>query len=238
RAEEYGDARHVVEPLLAPVDTSGFLRVFGSRQFFRLWLGQVVSSLGDWIGLIALTSLAARVGGGSAGAAVGLVLSARLVPGFFLGPVLGVLVDRWDRRRLMICCDVGRGVVLAFLPFVRTVPLLFLASLFLELMTLSWSAAKEASVPNLVSKDFLPTANSLSLAASYGTFPIGGAIFATLAGVAAWLGHHHALSSLEVSQERLAFWFDVLTFFVSGVMVWTLRLPRLHRDDDGAAGAG
>src|SRR5204862_6415244 len=45
-------------------------------------------------------------------------------------------------------------------------------------------------------------------------------------------------SSLEVSQERLAFWFDVLTFFVSGVMVWTLRLPRLHRDDDGAAGVG
>src|SRR5438874_11435035 len=100
----------MVEPLLLPVDSTRFLRVFGSRQFFRLWLGQVVSSLGDWIGLIALTSLAARVGGGSAGAAVGLVLSARLVPGLFLGPVLRVLVHRRDRRRLLTRCAVGRRV--------------------------------------------------------------------------------------------------------------------------------
>src|SRR4051812_48943337 len=162
-------------PLLKPVTRTGFLRVFGSRQFFRLWLGQVVSSLGDWIGLIAITALAARIGGSGAGAAVGLVLSARLIPGFFLAPVVGVLVDRWDRRRVMISCDVGRGVVLIFLPFVRSIAGLFLASLLLELMTLMWSPAKEASVPNIVDRDFLPTANSLSLAAAYGTFPLGGA---------------------------------------------------------------
>jgi dTMP kinase len=236
RAEEFADPRRAIEPLLVPVDSSGFYKLFGSPQFFRLWLGQVASSLGDWIGLIAITALAARVGGGNAGAAVGLVLSARLIPGFFLAPVMGVFVDRWDRRRLMISCDIGRGIVLIFLPFVKTLPMLILASLLLELMTLLWSAAKEASVPNIVPKDYLPTANSLSLVASYGTFPLGGALFAILAGVAAWLGQHDALRVLEVNQERLAFWCDVLTFFVSAVMVSTLRLPKVHKEDRAAGG--
>jgi dTMP kinase len=224
------DTEPLTDPVPAPSeDAPAFTRLFGSTQFFRLWLGQVVSSLGDWIGLIAITALAARIGGHGAGAAVGLVLSARLIPGFFLGSVVGVLVDRWDRRRLMITCDVGRGIVLIFLPFVSTIFGLFLASLFLELMTLMWAPAKEASVPNMVRKEFLTTANSLSLVAAYGTFPIGGAVFAVLAGAASWLGHYPALHTLRVSQERLAFWFDVATFFTSALMVSTLRLPARHR---------
>ncbi|MDQ1396902.1 MAG: hypothetical protein QOG64_2161, partial [Acidimicrobiaceae bacterium] len=211
-------------------DPRRFIRLFGSRDFFRLWLSQVSSSLGDWIGLIAITALAARIGGSSAGAAVGLVLSARLIPGFFLGSVAGVLIDRWDRRRLMVSCDIGRGVVLGFLPFVNRVWGLFLVSLVLEVMTIAWASAKEASVPNMVRKEFLPNANSLSLVAAYGTFPLGGALFAVLAGVAAWLGHYHALHVLRVSQERLGFWFDVLTFFVSAAVVSTLTLPSRRRE--------
>ena len=217
-------------------DTSRLARLFGSRQFFRLWLSQVVSSLGDWIGLIAITALAARVGGNGAGAAVGLVLSARLIPGFILGPFIGVLIDRWDRRRLMVCCDIGRGLVLVYLPFVTSVAGLFLVSLLLEVMTLMWSSAKEASVPNLVRTSFLPNANSLSLLAAYGTFPLGGAVFALLAGAAAWLGHYHALHVLQVNQERLAFWFDVVTFFVSAAVVWTLRLPKPVRNGEDSGG--
>ena len=116
RVESYAAASEHVEPLLTPIGRSGLARLFGSRQFFRLWLGQVVSSLGDWIGLIAITALAARIGGRGAGAAIGLVLSARLIPGFFLAPVVGVLIDRWDRRRLMIACDVGRGLALLAIP--------------------------------------------------------------------------------------------------------------------------
>ncbi len=64
-----------------------------------------------------------------------------------------------------------------------------LASLVLEVLTLLWSPAKEAIVPNLVPPDHLTTANSLSLAAAYGTFPFASLLFALLAGVSAWLGH-------------------------------------------------
>ena len=205
-------------------------RLFGSPSFFRLWLAQVASSLGDWIGFVAITALASRIaGGGSPEAAVGVVLSARLVPGFFLAPVAGVLVDRIDRKKLMVACDIGRGLVLATLPWVDTIAGLVVASLFLEILTLLWSPAKEASVPRLVPAHYLPTANSLSLVAAYGTFPIGSALFAALAGVAKFLGNYDALKGLSVDQEFVAIYFDVFTFFLSAVLISTLVLPHLRR---------
>jgi dTMP kinase len=208
-------------------------RLFGSPSFFRLWLAQVASSLGDWIGFVAITALASRIaGGGSPEAAVGVVLSARLVPGFFLAPVAGVLVDRWDRKKVMVACDIGRGMVLATLPWVDTIGGLVVASLFLEILTLLWSPSKEASVPRLVPTHYLPTANSLSLVAAYGTFPIGSALFAALAGVAKFLGNYDALKGLSVDQEFVAIYFDVFTFFLSAVLISTLVLPHLRRAPD------
>jgi dTMP kinase len=201
-------------------------QLLGSSSFFRLWLAQIASSLGDWIGLAAILALATRVGGSSPEAAVGIVMSARLIPGFFLASVGGVLVDRWDRRRVMIFCDVGRGVVMGFLPLVDSVLGLFVASLLLEVLTLLWSPAKEASVPNLVSIDRLAGANSLSLAAAYGTFPVGSAIFAGLAKVADVLGRHDALDFLRLNQESLAIYADMFTFFISAGLISTLALPR------------
>ncbi len=219
------------EQLRQAVDRPSTIRLFNTRAFFRLWLAQVVSSLGDWIGFVAVTAIAARIGGKSPETAISLVLSARLLPGFFLAPMGGVVVDRWNRKKVMVSCDIGRGIVLAFLPFVHHVYELVLASLLLEIMTLLWSPAKEASVPNIVQKEFLANANSLSLAAAYGTFPIGTFVFTLLAGAAKSLGHFSALHSLQVNQESLAIWFDVLTFFLSAVMISTLTLKR---DDSGA----
>lgn len=210
-------------------ESTSFLRLFGSQQFFRLWSAQVVSSLGDWIGFVAVTAIAARIGGKSPETAVAIVLSARLVPGFFLAPAAGVFIDRWDRRKVMVSCDIGRGLVLATLPFVHTIPLLFLASLLLEVFTLMWSPAKEASVPNMVPPAFLANANSLSLVAAYGTFPIGSVLFALLATVAAWLAHIDALHALKVDREFVAIYVDVATFFMSAMMISTLQLPRAER---------
>jgi dTMP kinase len=222
----------VAEPVYANAAAGGpeassvgtLTRLFGSRWYFRLWVSQVVSSLGDWIGLIAVTAIAARVGGGNSGAAVGLVLSARVVPGLFLGSFMGVLADRLDRKRTMVCCDAGRALVLLTLPFVKDIPTLFFASLLLELFTLLWSSAKEASVPNLVDRKFLPTANSLSLAAAYGTFPISSAVFAGLVQLAQSFGKTFGVHSL--GPESLALWFDTVTFLVSATTIATLALPR------------
>ena len=205
-------------------------RVFGSSAYFRLWMAQVVSSLGDWIGLVAVVALAARVSEGNE-AAVGLVMAARMVPGFFLAPVGGVLVDRWDRRRTMVACDIGRAAIVATLPMVDTLVGLFLASFLLEILTLLWSPAKDASVPNLVPPEKLAAANSLSMAAAYGTFPVGSAIFASLAGLASWLGRFDALQAFKVDQESLALWADAVTFLGSALLIMSLRLPGRSRGD-------
>ena len=201
------------------------LRVFGTKAYFRLWLAQVISSTGDWIGLIAILAIAARVSDNS-GAAVSLVMLARVVPGFFLGTIGGVLIDRFDRRHVMVFADVGRACMLVLLPFVSTLFALVIISFMLEVFTLMWGPAKDASVPNLVGNEQLASANTLSLVASFGTFPVASVIFSLLAALAAWLGGFSALHSLEVDQEALALFFDAGTFLASAIIVFTLPIPR------------
>jgi dTMP kinase len=208
----------------APVPPAPW-RVFGTKSYFRLWLAQVISSTGDWIGLIAILAIAARVSD-SPGAAVSLVMLARVVPGFFLGTIGGVLIDRFDRRLVMVCADIGRAALLVLLPFVSTLLALVLISFVLEIFTLLWGPAKDASVPNLVGNEQLASANTLSLVASYGTFPLASVIFSLLAALAAWLGGFGALHALEVDQEALALFFDAGTFLASAIIVWTLPIPR------------
>ena len=203
----------------SPADRpSWHVRLFGTHEFFRLWLVQVVSALGDWLGFSAIILLAAKVGGSGAGAgAISLVMAARIIPGFLFGPVAGVLVDRWDRKKTMVACDLGRAAVIACLPFVDNLFGLVLVSLALEVFTLLWSPAKDATVPNLVPPDHLTTANSLSLAAAYGTFPFAALLFAALAGVSSWLSGISALSFLRLDQMSLALYVDVCTFLFAAL---------------------
>lgn len=205
------------------------VRLFGSHEFFRLWLVQVVSATGDWLGFSAIIMLAARVGGEGGAGAISLVMAARIVPGFFFGPLAGVLVDRWDRRRVMVMCDIGRACVVATLPFVSNLLGLVIASLVLEIFTLLWSPAKDAITPSLVPQDHLTTANSLSLGAAYGTFPFAALLFALLAGVSSHLESIGALEPLKLSQMSLAFYVDVFTFLFAAMMVRRLPIPRKVR---------
>lgn len=206
---------------------SAVVRLFGSDGFFRLWLAQVVSATGDWIGFLAVVAIAGRVGGRSAGAAtISLVMSARMIPGFFFAPLAGVLVDRWDRRRVMVACDLGRALILAFLPFVDSVLGLVVASLLLEVATMLWSPAKEASVPNLVPTGHLTTANSLSMVAAYGTFPVASLLFAFLEKGGDRLASVDALNFFRFGQSgSVAIYVDVLTFMASAIFISTLVLP-------------
>ncbi|MBW3536159.1 MAG: MFS transporter [Actinobacteria bacterium] len=201
------------------------IRLFGTPAFLRLWISQVLASLGDWIGFVAITALAARVGGASPEASIGLVLSARLIPGFFLAPVAGVFVDRWNRKRVLVVCSAGRGVVLLFLPFVDSVLELFVVSLALEILALMWSPAKEATVPRIVPAHQLPTANSLSLVAAYGTFPLGSLVFALLAKANEWLVGVGLPDSDRLNQENVAFAVYALLSIGAAAIIASTHLP-------------
>lgn len=203
--------------------------VFRVPGFMRIWLAQVVSSLGDWIGLVAILALATKVS--SSGTAVGLVMTARMLPGFILAPLGGALVDRWNRKVVMVSCDIGRAGLLALLPFFDNLLGLVVLSFLIEVLTLLWGPAKDATVPNIVKDpEQLASANSLSLVAAYATFPLGAVMFAALAGVAKWLGGISALSGFGFdSKESLAIWFDSLTFLGSAILISRLRLPEEKR---------
>jgi dTMP kinase len=202
-------------------------RVFRVPGFPRLFGAQFVSSLGDWTGFIAILALANNV---SSGTGVGLVMVSRMLPGLVLAPIGGALVDRWNRRVVMVTCDIGRALLLVALPFWNSLVGLVVISFSIEVLTLLWGPAKDASVPNIVKQpDLLAPANTLGLVAAFATFPLGAVMFSTLAGVAKWLGTFEPLSALEVNQGSLAIWADAGTFLVSAGLISGLRLDESER---------
>jgi dTMP kinase len=198
-------------------------RVFSVPGFTRLFAAQVVSSLGDWTALLAVLSLANEVSTN----AVGFVMIARMLPGFLLAPLGGALVDRWNRKVVMVSADIGRACLIAVLPFWSNMAGLIVISFALELLTLLWGPAKDATVPNIVKDpDQLASANSLGVVAAFGTMPLGAVMFALLAAVASWLGGFEALDRFRVEQASLALWVDAGTFLLSAFLISGLALPR------------
>ncbi len=186
-----------------------------------------MSSLGDWIGVLAIAILADRIGGPTA---IGAVMTARVLPGFFVGPLAGVLADRWDRKKTMIGADVIRAVLIFSLPFFESLPYLLVVSVALESLTLIWGPAKDASMPNFVPTKHLTHANSLSLIAIYGAWPLASIAFAGLTGLAGFFGDNvTALSGLSGQPEALALWIDSLTFAFSAGMIATLTIASSRR---------
>src|SRR5207237_5658864 len=120
-------------------------------SFSRLWRAMLVSSLGDWVGFVAVASLVADLGGKRLGSlAVAGVMLARLLPSVIFGPFAGVFADRFDRRKLMISADVARGLLYASMPFLPGLAYIFLVSFFIECLSLLWTPPKVASIPNMV----------------------------------------------------------------------------------------
>src|SRR3989441_7345140 len=158
-------------------------------SFSRLWRAMLVSSLGDWVGFVAVAALVARLGGSRLGAlAVAGVMLARLLPSVVFGPFAGVFADRFDRRKLMVSADIARGALYASLPFFPKLWLIFLVSFVIECLSLLWTPAKDASIPNLVPRGQLSNANSVGLVTTYGTLPLGATICTGLIGIAVAIG--------------------------------------------------
>ncbi|MEM8706778.1 MAG: MFS transporter [Actinomycetota bacterium] len=205
--------------------------IWGSWEFFKLWIAQVISATGDWLGLIAIISLAERISDGSEGTAIALVLAARIAPGFFLATAAGVIVDRLDRKRVMLFCDVGRALVFFALPFVDSLLGLIIASFILEILTMLWSPAKEAVVPNLVPKDKLTSANSLNVAAAYGMFPVAAGIAALLAKLSSGFADEGWVDTWHFNEEGLAFYVNGISFLATALIIWNIHWNRRTREE-------
>jgi dTMP kinase len=205
--------------------------VLSIRPFRRLWIALTLSSLGDWLSLLALSILANDLGGSRGAVAVSGVWLTSLLPALIFGPLAGAIADRFDRRLNMVIGDVVRAVLYISIPLnlavgvVDKLTWLYVAQFLASCASLFWSPAKDASVPNLVPPDKLEQANQYSLFTTYGTAPIAGLLFSILALASRALGqvsHYFATNPVN-----LALYFNAVTFVVSALTIVSLReLPR------------
>jgi MFS family permease len=135
-----------------------------NRDFRYLWFAQVVSLLGDWFNTIALLSLVSTYSNGS-GLALSLFLLARVIPPMFIGPIAGVLIDRVDRLKILIYCNILRtGVVIMFL-FATSADRLWIIYLFTFIqfgLSAFFEPGQSAITPALVDPKDIIAANTLS----------------------------------------------------------------------------
>jgi dTMP kinase len=190
-----------------------------NTQFSKLLVAQTASSFGDWVGFVAVTSLVARKGGDVGNYAVAGVMAARMLPAILFGPLAGAIVDRFNRKTLMMTADIFRGVLYALMPFLGPLWAIYLLSFVIESLSLLWTPSRDASLPNLVPRRQLANANALGLVTTYGTLPLGGLVFAFLA------GGSDLIPWFTDRPESLALWLDGGTFVLSAYLVSRIALP-------------
>jgi predicted MFS family arabinose efflux permease len=183
-----------------------------NRSFRQLWLGQVVSQMGDWFDTIALYTIILRLTG--SGRNVGLLLVARFVPSFLFGPISGVVADRFSRQRIMIVSDILRAwVVLGFL-FVRRPDqlwIIYVLTVFQLGLSTFFEPAKTAAIPSIVENRELVAANAISSVTWSAMLTIGAAVGGFITG---WFG------------TDVAFILDAATYLLSAALIARIRVPK------------
>jgi MFS family permease len=183
-----------------------------NRSFRQLWLGQVVSQMGDWFNTIALYTIILKLTG--SGRDVGLLLVARFLPSFLFGPISGVIADRFSRRRIMIVSDLLRAaVVLGFL-FVRRPDqlwIIYVLTVFQLGLSTFFEPAKTAAIPSIVEDRELVAANAITSVTWSVMLTLGAAIGGLITG---WFG------------TNVAFILDAATYLLSAALITAIRVPK------------
>ena len=183
-----------------------------NRSFRQLWLGQVVSQMGDWFNTIALYTIILKLTG--SGRDVGLLLVARFLPSFLFGPISGVIADRFSRQRIMIVSDLLRAaVVLGFL-FVRRPDqlwIIYVLTVFQLGLSTFFEPAKTAAIPSIVEDRELVAANAITSVTWSVMLTLGAAIGGLITG---WFG------------TNVAFILDAATYLLSAALIAAIRVPK------------
>ena len=188
-------------------------RLFRNRTFVALWIGQTISFIGDYFYWLAIPIMVERLTGSAL--LVGLSVISSALPMLVLGPVAGVFVDRWDRKRTMVLCDILRAVLVLACLTVRSpeqVWIYFVIGFLMSCVSRFFFPAQNAVLPLVVKdKDDLLAANGLMQIVQTAGFLIGPAMAGFTIGL--W-------------GEQVAFLVDSATYLVSAAAISTMRVPR------------
>jgi len=195
----------------------GFRKTFQNRSFFFFWLAQLISQFGDRINQMALVGLVAgRQFGAASTMELAKLLAFTIIPVFIVGPIAGVYVDRWDRKKTLFFCDLIRGLLILTIPFIfiardSMIPI-YIVVFCAFCLSRFYVPAKMSIIPELVSQENLHVANSLATVTGMIAFVLG----ALLGGII-----------VEYSGARGGFMCDAITFFISALLVSFIARDRL-----------
>lgn len=189
---------------------SDFTRLLSRNRNYRwTWVGQIVSEAGDHFNNVAVLSLA--ISSTHSGAVIAGIMLSRAIPAVLAGPLAGVLLDRFDRRRIMIASDLIRGfVALGFILAIghHQTWLLYVLSALLMVASPFFTSGRSAILPTIATEEELHTANSLTQTTGWMTLCVG-----------AYFGG----TTVAAFGYELAFVFNSLSFFISAFCIWRLR---------------
>jgi MFS family permease len=180
-----------------------------NRNFRLLYIGQTISQLGDWFNTVAVFALVLDLTGSAT--MVAWMLIVQFLPVAMISPVAGVVVDRFDRRRLMIAADILRGLLILGLLFVRRPEQVWIAYAVMALTvgaTSFFEPARTATIPNVTSDRELMPANALSSATWSAMLALGASIGGLVTAIAG---------------RNVAFVVNALSFFTSSYFIAQTR---------------
>jgi CRP-like cAMP-binding protein/Na+/melibiose symporter-like transporter len=194
---------------IAPARQPSPFAVFRKRNFTLLWIGQLISTIGSALTDLVAGILVYRMTGSAL--SVGLLLIATALPSLFVGLVAGVLVDRFDRRRIMIAADLIRALLVGAIPFLLPFGIvwLYVVVLLSSAAHQFFDPAHESVLPEVATEEELAAANSMIAVSSFGSTAIGFAAAGLIA----------ARFPIE-----WAFYLDALSFLVSAACVLLVRV--------------
>jgi MFS family permease len=186
-----------------------FFQLLSKNRNYRFtWAGQIVSEIGDNFNNIAVFSLAMALT--HSGMVVTGVLLARAIPAITVGPLAGVLLDRFDRKQIMIASDLMRALVALGFILAVTSHRIWVLDLFSALLMVAspfFTAGRSAILPTIASSKEIHTANSLTQTTQWMTLTVGTFLGATVVAIG----------------YKWAFIFNALSFVFSAWCIWHLR---------------
>ena len=197
------------------------IKIFSKSQFSVLWWSGTLSSFGDWATLFASVALASYLGseGGNSELTAVIPIVARIIPAL-MSSFAGILADRFNKKNVMIICDLSRMVIVLGLFFTTTLFQLFLINFLSEIFSLIRQPSRESVVPEVVDNEYLVKANSLFTVGTYASLPLASLAFGVISDNSLIEG---IVSSGNGWNGSVIFVIDSVTFLISSFLLLYLK---------------
>ena len=197
------------------------VKIFSRSQFSILWWSGTFSSFGDWATLFASVALASYLGAEEGNSELTSVVPiiARIIPAF-MSSFAGILADRFNKRNVMIICDISRMLIVLGLFFTTTLIQLFIINFISEIFSLTRQPSRESIVPDIVSDEYLVKANSLFTVGTYAMLPIASLFFG-------FISENKVVENIvpygNSWNGSIIFLIDAVTFLISSYLLLFLK---------------